>query len=72
MLQEIAKGYIKKQKKLRNHEYIKQEVAQYEGNLKIGDKQIVVEVFTKDVKLEDGEIFVKLSTKIRDSLYGAI
>ena len=72
MLKEIAKGYIKKHKKLRNNEHIKQEVAQYEGNLKIGDKQIVVEVFTKDVKFEDSEIFVKLSSKVRDSLYGAI
>ena len=67
MLQTLTKGYITKSKKLRKNKSITEKIAQYQGELTINKKKIVVEVYTDEDNLKDKQIFIKsiyhISTK---------
>ncbi len=73
MLQEIAKGYIKKSKKLQHNRNLTDLVAQYKGNLKINNKELVVEVYGSNEELNDKQIFIKISKELPDKdIYGIL
>ena len=73
MLKELAKGYIKKTKKLQNNENLTDLVAQYKGNIRLNNKQLVVEVYGSNQELNDKQIFVKISKEIADKeIYGIL
>ena len=61
MLQTITSGYIKKGKKLNRNSSITQEIAKYKGKLKIDNKEIIVELYSKDSNFTDKELFIKIS-----------
>ena len=72
MLQTIASGYIKRSKKLPKNRNITEQVAQYTGDLKLGKKQIMIEIYTGDENIKDKQIFIKLSQNVNDDIYGII
>jgi hypothetical protein len=73
MLQELAKGYIKKSKKLQDNNNVTNLVAQYKGNLKLNNKELVVEVYGSNQELNDKQIFIKISKEISDKeIYGML
>ena len=72
MEQTLASGYIKKADKLKSNQSIKEEVIQYTGELKIQDKKIQVDIYSNEESLSGKEIFVKLSHRVQDKLYGMI
>ena len=72
MLQEIAKGYIQREKKLKKNIHIEEKVARFKGKLKVDKKSITVEVFSNDSNLQDKEIFIKLSNEVADNVYGML
>ena len=69
MEQTLASGYIKKVGKLKPNKHIKEEITEYEGTLKVQDKEVTVNIFNDK---NDNEIFVKISHKVKDSLYGML
>ena len=72
MLQTITSGYIKKDKKLNNNANITQEIAKYKGKLKVNNKEIVVELYSKDKNFTDKELFIKISKETTDKIYGIL
>ena len=72
MLQTITSGYIKKDKKLNNKANITQEIAKYKGKLKVNNKEIVVELYSKDKNFTDKELFIKISKETTDKIYGIL
>ena len=73
MLQELAKGHIKKNRQLKTNRSITQKVAQYEGELSMGNKKIYIQVYGTNKDLVDKEIFVKISKEISDKeIYGML
>lgn len=64
MLQSIAKGYIDKNKRLNKHPKIDQQISTFTGEIKIGEKPIIVEIYTDgstDGREFGDKIFIKLS-----------
>ena len=64
MLQSIAKGYIDKNKRLTKHPKIDQQISTFTGAIKIGEKPIIVEIYTDgstDGREFGDKIFIKLS-----------
>lgn len=72
MLQTLTKGYITKSKKLRKNKSITEKIAQYQGELTINKKKIVVEVYTDEDNLKDKQIFIKISKAVTDDIYGVL
>jgi predicted Mrr-cat superfamily restriction endonuclease len=72
MQQILATGYIKKTKKLKDNKHLMQKLIQYEGKLKIQNKEIVIQIFSEDENLKQKEIYVKLSHNIADNIYGML
>ena len=73
MLQELAKGYIKKSKKLQDNRNVTNLIAQYKGNLKLKNKELVVEVYGSNQELNDKQIFIKISKEVSDKeIYGML
>ena len=70
MLQSIAKGYIEKEANLPKNRSLTQRVAEFKGILKIGKKDVLVEVFTDSDTKE--RLFVRLSREVSNDLYGEI
>ena len=72
MLQAIAKGYIDKNKQLDKHPKIDQQISTFTGEIKIGNKSVLVEIYTDgstNAKEFGDKIFVKLSIDSINSMF---
>lgn len=75
MLQSIAKGYIAKNKRLDKHPKIDQQISTFTGEIKIGKKPVLIEIYTDGSTngREFGDkVFIKLSVDSLVDIIGKI